>query len=303
MPPARVACVGGATVDRKLRLAGPFVAGSSNPVATTTAFGGVARNVCETLARLGMPAALVTALGRDAAGEAVIAPLVALGIDVSGCRRIEAMPTAEYIAVLAADGGLVAGFAAMDVLAEISPAVVAAAAPLLAGADWVFADANLPEATLAALARLAGDHGFRLALDAVSVAKSARLSAVPAPDLLFLNRDEAAAVLGGAEAVAADAPAETLAASLVARGARAVVLTLGAEGAVVADAAGTHRVPAVQAAVVDVTGAGDALVAGTLAGLLAGLPLAAAVARGTLVAARTIESEATVRVDITAAAR
>jgi len=306
----QVVCIGGATIDRKLRLAGRFVPGSSNPVSTTTAHGGVARNVCETLARLAVPTALVTAIGRDAVGAAILDHLAALGVDTAGCLRVDTAPTAEYVAVLDADGGLVAGFAAMDVLATIDVALVGGAAGRLAGAAWVFADANLPGATLAEVARRAGAHGCRLAVDAVSVAKSARLAAVPTPDLLFLNRDEAAAVLGlsaDAGAVERAEPRTTSAAAMAAalrrRGAAAVVLTLGAEGAIVADAAGERRVPAASSDVVDVTGAGDALVAGTLAGLVAGLSLDAAVARGSRVAARTIESEATVRVDIATAAR
>jgi pseudouridine kinase len=53
---------------------------------------------------------------------------------------------------------------------------------------------------------------------------------------------------------------------------------------------------------VDVTGAGDALIAGTLFGLLAGERLADAVRTGTLVARLTIESPATVSRGLTRAA-
>jgi pseudouridine kinase len=53
---------------------------------------------------------------------------------------------------------------------------------------------------------------------------------------------------------------------------------------------------------VDVTGAGDALIAGTLFGLLAGERLADAVRTGTLVARLTIESAATVSRDLSATA-
>jgi pseudouridine kinase len=55
---------------------------------------------------------------------------------------------------------------------------------------------------------------------------------------------------------------------LHAAGAAAVLLTRGADGAVVADRFGVHELPAVPAEVLDVTGAGDALVAGTLAALI-----------------------------------
>jgi pseudouridine kinase len=67
-----------------------------------------------------------------------------------------------------------------------------------------------------------------------------------------------------------------------------VVVTLGGSGAVLAEPDGTCRVAALPAAVVDVTGAGDALVAGTVAGLVRGEPLLEAVRRGIRLAGRTV---------------
>jgi len=57
---------------------------------------------------------------------------------------------------------------------------------------------------------------------------------------------------------------------------------------------GIAEIPVPRATPVDVTGAGDALIAGTLFGLLNGEPLAEAVGTGTLVALLTIQSPATV---------
>jgi pseudouridine kinase len=58
--------------------------------------------------------------------------------------------------------------------------------------------------------------------------------------------------------------------------------------------------PAAASSPLDSTGAGDALVAGTLAGLVAGRDLAEAAATGTVLAALTLESEHTVRPDLSA---
>jgi pseudouridine kinase len=78
------------------------------------------------------------------------------------------------------------------------------------------------------------------------------------------------------------------------------VLTRGAAGVLLADADGVREVPAVPARVRDVTGAGDALVAGVLAGLAAGEGLTRAAAVGTLVAAHTVRSEGSVCPDLSA---
>jgi len=70
----------------------------------------------------------------------------------------------------------------------------------------------------------------------------------------------------------------------------AVVLKLGAEGALYADARGQRsRVPAAPARVTDTTGAGDALCAGFLAAWLAGIAPAEALRRGAGLAARAVE--------------
>ena len=70
----------------------------------------------------------------------------------------------------------------------------------------------------------------------------------------------------------------------------AVVLKLGAEGALYADAEGRRsRVPAAPARVNDTTGAGDALCAGFLSAWLAGEAPEEALRRGVGLAARAVE--------------
>ena len=55
-----IACIGGAHLDRHGVLRGPLVLGTSNPGSVHVAVGGVARNVAENLARLGVKVTLVS---------------------------------------------------------------------------------------------------------------------------------------------------------------------------------------------------------------------------------------------------
>jgi len=66
------------------------------------------------------------------------------------------------------------------------------------------------------------------------------------------------------------------------------VITLGKQGALVADGKEQARVPAFQVDVVDTPGAGDAFTAGLALGLSAGAPLAQAARFGCLTAARAV---------------
>ncbi len=130
----------------------------------------------------------------------------------------------------------------------------------------------------------------------VSVVKAARLPRdLAGVDLLFLNADEAGALAGAL-------PPEDAAAALRARGAGAVVLTRGSLGLVLADGDGIAALPAIPVArVVDVTGAGDALVAGTLRGLIDGKPLRAALRLGLAAAALALERPGGVPQDLSPA--
>ncbi|WP_188311820.1 carbohydrate kinase family protein [Salinarimonas soli] len=288
-----VLCIGGATVDRLYRAADELVPGTSNPVVSSRAFGGVARNVAETLARLGTPVALVSVVGADENGRAIRDHLAVLGVDVGFLREIPGARTAEYVAVTGPSGDLAFGLADMAILDRLGPGTVEDAR--CATAALMVMDCNLPASTLREfLARRRAGHGPPVAVDAVSVAKVMRLpKQLGGVDVLFLNLDEARAALG------ATLPAEDAVGALLARGARAVVLTRGPSGLLVADERGVEAMPAVPVgAVADVTGAGDALVGATAMGLARGEDLRVALRAGLAAAALALERPGGVRPDL-----
>ena len=77
-------------------------------------------------------------------------------------------------------------------------------------------------------------------------------------------------------------------------------MTAGAAGVRAWNGAERIDLPALPAHPRDVTGAGDALIAGTLFGLTGGLPLFDAVSLGLAAAAITVESSHTVEPELTA---
>jgi pseudouridine kinase len=295
----RVVCVGNAALDRTFALAGAAQMGTSNPAQLRTGFGGVARNVAENLARLDVAVALVSQVGNDPGGRALRDDCAALGIDVQGVMFSAVHPTAEYVAIIDPRSELVIGASAATAIDALSVAQLGAAFDEDARTAWTFADCTLPVPVIAALLEDRRAGGPPLAIDAVSTARVLRLPLdLRGLDVLFLNEDEARALLGRE----AKNDAVKLAKAVRGRGAGAVVLTRGARGVVVADANGTIEIPVARTTPVDVTGAGDALIAGTLFGLLVGERLADAVRTGTLVARLTIESPATVSRELSATA-
>jgi pseudouridine kinase len=296
--PPFIVCIGGACVDRTYRAHAPLAPATSNPVSAAAAgFGGVARNVAENLARLNVSAGLVSSIGADEPGRALSSHLGTLGVTtrltVADGRR-----TAEYVAVLQPSGGLAFGLADMEIFETLTPRLIDEVWPLLSGADGVLADCNLPGDTLAHLiGRCREPSAFKLAVDAVSISKARRLpSNLAGVDLLFANLDEACAIVG-ADPMARSP--EDLARSVLDRGPGAFVLTLGERGVLAAQPGGAiTTLPAVAADVVDVTGAGDALIAGTLSRVIDGAPLVEALRTGLVAAALAIETGGSVRLDL-----
>jgi pseudouridine kinase len=307
MPPSpipeqpHVVVVGGANLDLKARSAAPVELGTSNPGSSVSAPGGVGRNIAENLARLGTPAYLVGVVGTDALGERLLAQTAAAGVRTELVHRTP-LPTGTYTAVLDSDGELVVAIADMAATEALDPAAVDRAGEVVGTAGLVVLDGNLaPETLRHALDRAAAARA-RVVLEPVSVPKAARMRAALDPSRPVYaatpNRDELAALSG----LPADTDDRlvTAARALHDRGVALVWVRLGEGGSVLSDAqGGVAHVRAFRAEVVDVTGAGDATLAGFCHALLAGAEPAAAARFGHAAAALTVASAHTVRPDLT----
>jgi pseudouridine kinase len=285
-PDARVVVVGGINADLKARTTAPLVPGTSNPGTATLTPGGVGRNVAENLAHLGRPVALLGVVGDDDLGRLVLDATSAAGVDVTHVR-CRPGPTGSYTALLDHHGELVAGVADMAAADALTPEDVRAAESVVAGAGMLVLDGNLPVETFAAARDLAAAHGVPVVVDPVSVPKAARLAA-QVRDLLAVTPSHGElAALGGV-------------AALLARGVGLVWERRGASGSVLhtADGAGAVELEAPETAVVDVTGAGDAMLAAWCHAVLAGQGHAEAAAYAHEAAALTVASPLTVRPDL-----
>lgn len=299
-----VVVIGGANMDIKARSAAPARPGTSNPGDTAMSAGGVGRNIAENLARLGTSTHLVTAIGGDALGEALLGETRDAGVHLDFAQRTAA-PTGTYTAILDHDGEMIIAVSAMAAMAELRPAQVEAARELICRAALLVLDGNLPGETLMCARALAAAAGVRTILEPVSVPKAAALAALPGsfdPALpLYLitpNRDELTALTG--LPTAGEGEIRRAADQLHERGVTYVWVRLGAAGSLLSGPGGGDVIPAIPAEVVDVTGAGDAQLAAFCHALLQGADPAEAVRFGHAAAALTIASPQTVRADLTA---
>jgi len=293
-----VCCIGGVTMDRTMLLRDRAIGGTSNPAAIHDTPGGVARNVAENLARLSARSRILSVIGDDDAGRLAIAATQAAGVDTDHVSTQSHYATGSYSAVVEPSGELHIGVSDLDVCRAIDRAFIDRHWGRIASATLVFADANLPAETLRHLCDRCRDSGLRLAVDTVSVPKAKSLPAdLAAIEFLFCNLAEARALIGE-DSVSARQAAK----ALTLKGARTAIVSAGARGAWLANGAKVVRVRAHTGRVVDVSGAGDALIAATLYGVIEDLPMAAAVELGMAAAWLTVQTTGRHSSELSAAA-
>lgn len=295
-----VVVIGGANVDVKAHSAEPATPGTSNPGRAEMTPGGVGRNVAENLARLGTRTHLVAAVGTDPLGDGLLSTTSAAGVRVEHVVRTPT-PTGTYTAVLDADGELVIAVADMTATDELAPEHVDRARDLIAHARFVVLDGNLAGPTLAGALDLALGAGARVIFDPVSVPKAARARPHVSGRPLFAmtpNRDELAALTDLPVRTSRQLRAAT--ARLHDEGVEHVWVRLGDQGSLLSTPDGLEFLPSTPAEVVDVTGAGDAMLAAFCHALMEGREPVEAAGFGHAAAALTISSPHTVRPDLTA---
>ena len=311
MHTGRLMALGGANLDTVASADSALKRSDSAPGHVRSSPGGVARNVAENLARLGHAVSLISAVGDDPAGHALLAATRLAGVDVSACHVLAGEATASYVSMHDSDGSLLAAVNDMQVLERLTPAVLAPHAAAVGAAAVLVLDCNLSAAALAWFFEQQGTRpdAAPVFADAVSAPKCTRLRPwLNRLHTIKLNRLEAHALCG----LPTGSPAEVEAAAewLHAHGVARVVISVGAQGLYFSARGGNERhaggagwQPALpqQAPVRNTNGAGDALMAGLVHAHVAGLPLAEAARFAAACAALTTTAHAANHPDLSPA--
>ncbi|HEY4164224.1 MAG TPA: PfkB family carbohydrate kinase, partial [Dongiaceae bacterium] len=195
---------------------------------------------------------------------------------------------------------LVIGVSAMDILERLTPADLERHRRIIDGAAFLVADCNLGAACLQWLLARAARQAIPLLIEPVSAPKSARLGELMQGGLPIHtatpNLKQIEALTG--RGLKSEADIRRAASMLHDRHITHLLIGLGARGALLSrrDDAGTkqHRIPAATAEAKDVTGGGDALVAGYVAGIMQGKSALDAALFGQAAAGMTVAAADTV---------
>jgi sugar/nucleoside kinase (ribokinase family) len=288
-----ILCIGSVLWDVIGRAPSHMRVGSDVPGRITRLPGGVAMNIAMTLRRFGMRPALLSNVGRDAEGDALIAAAQGMGLICDHLYRSDDLPTDVYMAIEAANG-LIAAIADAHSLEAAGDKILrplangALATPAAPWAGPVALDGNLTAELLREIATSALFGKADLRVAPASPGKAERLLALlghPSATL-YVNLEEAGLLCQTTFASSAAA-----AAGLIARGARRVLVTDGGNSA--SEATGTDIItqtpPAVM--VTRVTGAGDTFMAAHIASEAQGMARDAALARACQAAATYVSGE------------
>ena len=240
--------------------------------------GGKGLNQAVAAARAAARTALVGAVGDDEAARLLLAEAEAAGIDTKLVRRVPGASGTAWIMVRPdGENAIVVDSGANATVEHLTDAERRA----VAGARVLVTQLETPLSAVGEAAALAREAGVLVVLNAAP-ARTLPDELLSCVDVLVVNEHEAGHLSGRADPAAAATQLLALT--------RSVVVTLGADGALVADESGQRTVAGVPATAVDTTGAGDTFTGVLAAALATGADLDAAVARAVVAGALAVES-------------
>jgi ribokinase len=219
----------------------------------TMAAGGKGANQAVAAARAGGTVTFIARVGDDLFGRQAIDGFKRDAINVEFVSRDRNAPSGVALIIVSAEGANSIAVAP-GANGKLTPADVKAAEKVIKAADVVILQLETPLDTVAAAVEIASAAGVSVILNPAP--------AQPLPDdllrrvaILTPNESEAQ-LLTGIEVNGREG-ARRAAEALITKGVRTVLITLGAEGSLIASAGNSEVVPAFRVKAVDTTAAGD----------------------------------------------
>ncbi|XP_072256317.1 uncharacterized protein [Pyxicephalus adspersus] len=320
---SRPVVIGGINVDFIAKAAQDKMefGGQTNPGQVHQSFGGVGRNLADCLSRLGVRPLFISALGQDDLSRSVLQ--YCCHMDMQGVAHLKGHNTATYCAVITGSGELSLGVGDMEIHQQITEKHVSQFVDSLRQSCLVCLDGNVPVSTIQYVCEIARQNRVPVCYEPTDIDKASKpftsdswtaLTYISPnlKELISINR-----TLG--YSVDLDVPGElddiidmaiTLSLPLL-ENLHCIIVTLGAHGVLLCghscngalslhpkdktsqgDLCAVHypAAPISAEEIVNVSGAGDSLMAGLLSGILAKLDTDTCVRMGLLAARLSLRS-------------
>ena len=243
-------------------------------------FGGKGANQAVAARLCGAEVFMVARVGSDLFGPATIENFKKLGIDATHVKQVDGLSSGVAPIFVDPHGQnrILVVKGANDAL---KPADVDAAADTLKSADCIVLQFEIPLETVYYTVAFAHKHGIRCIVNPAP-AQQIDMKALANLDYFVPNESEAETITG--ISVHNTEEAKKCAVKLLTGGIKRVIITLGANGSLLAGRDLTEQLPAFPVKSIDSTGAGDAFIGSFAVFLGEGLPEREAVRRANLYA-------------------
>jgi ribokinase len=277
----RIAVIGSANIDLttfsdRFPKAGETIFGQKFDLG----FGGKGANQAVASRLCGADVFMVARVGSDLFGPATIENFKKLGIDATHVQQIEGVSSgvAPIFVEPSGQNRILVVKGAND---QLKPADVDVASDLLKTVDCMVLQFEIPLETVYYSVSFARNNGIRCIVNPAP-AQPVEMNALAGLDYFVPNESEAETITGMSVRNIEDA--KKCAEKLLSGGVKRVILTLGANGALLAGHEGMEHIPAFSVKSIDSTGAGDAFIGSFAVFLGEGLPEREAVRRANLYA-------------------
>lgn len=278
----RITVVGGAVVDLKASPRAALLKRSSNIGTIKTSLGGVGFNIARSLAMLDCSVFFISALASDLNGELIRTECN----KYSNLRSkfCEGRGTALYSAILDESGELYAAVSDMDVFQELTPKRLYAILNSEPEPTLLVTDTNITPDALQFLADFTRSRGIPLIADPTAADKTFKLYPI-LQDLYMItpNEEELDLLVSGSENW------QQKSKRLLEMGVQNILLSLGNRGVAFINSSGIWHQESIQCDVVDVTGAGDTLLAAFITELSQSGDIDSALKSGVVAAVSVVE--------------
>lgn len=277
----RIAVIGSANIDLTT-----FTSGFPKPGETIfgdkfdLGFGGKGANQAVAARLCGAEVFMIARVGDDLFGPATIENFRKQGIDPTHVKQVPGL-SSGVAPIFVEPNGQNRIFVVKGANDALKPADVDAAADLLKSVDCIVLQFEIPIETVYYSVGFARKHGIRCIVNPAP-AQSVDMNALRGLDYFVPNESEAETITGAPVKSVEDA--RRCAQHLLSGGVQRVIITLGANGSLLAGADGMEHVPAYAVKSVDSTGAGDAFIGSFAVFLGEGVPEKEAVRRANLYA-------------------
>jgi ribokinase len=277
----RIAVVGSANIDLttftgRFPKPGETIFGDSFDLG----FGGKGANQAVAARLCGADVFMVARVGSDLFGPATIENFKKQGIDATHVKQVEGV-SSGVAPIFVEPNGQNRIFVVKGANDRLKPADVDAAADLLKTVDCIVLQFEIPLETVYHCVRFASENGIRCIVNPAP-AQPVDLKALEGLDYFVPNESESETIAGMPVKTVDDA--KRVAEKLLASGVKRVIITLGANGSLLAGREGMEHIPAFPVKSVDSTGAGDAFIGSFAVFLGEGLAEREAVRRANLYA-------------------